>query len=102
MHHSGSSHRRSAWTEFARGTAGLSRSRRGGLRAVAVMACGLPMRAARRRVLIFEYEICRQSDQLLLAEGETTHVIVNREGRPCALPDNSRDLFLAGIKIRQD
>jgi acyl-CoA thioester hydrolase len=60
------------------------------------------LRASRRRVLIFGYEIYRQSDNVLLAEGETTHVIVNREGRPCALPDKYRDLFLTGIKGRQD
>ncbi len=56
------------------------------------------LRAARRRVLVFGYEIIRQSDNVLLAEGETTHVIVNSEGRPCALPDKYRDLFLTGVK----
>jgi acyl-CoA thioester hydrolase len=55
----------------------------------------------RRRVLIFGYEIHRQSDHVLLAEGETTHVVVNREGRPCALPEKYRELFLTGIKVRQ-
>ena len=59
------------------------------------------LRASRRRVLVFGYEIIRLSDNVLLAEGETTHVIVNREGRPCALPDKYRDLFLTGIKTRQ-
>ncbi len=60
------------------------------------------LREVRKRVLIFGYEIYRQSDNVLLAEGETTHVIVNREGRPCALPDKYRELFLTGIKARQD
>ena len=59
------------------------------------------LRVSRRRVLVFGYEIIRLSDNVLLAEGETTHVIVNREGRPCALPDKYRDLFLTGIKTRQ-
>ena len=59
------------------------------------------LRAARRRVLVFGYEIIRNSDSVLLAEGETTHVIVNREGRPCALPDKYRDLFLTGTKTGQ-
>jgi acyl-CoA thioester hydrolase len=59
------------------------------------------LHASRRRVLIFGYEIRRQTDNLLLAEGETTHVVVNREGRPCALPDKYREAFLAGTKVRQ-
>ena len=65
---------------------------------VVVKTC---LRAARRRVLIFGYEVYRQPDRLLLAEGETTHVIVNREGRPCALSDKYRDLFETGIKLRE-
>jgi acyl-CoA thioester hydrolase len=60
------------------------------------------LRAVRRRVLIFGYEIYRQPEHLLLAEGETTHVIVNREGRPCALPGKYRESFQTGIKVRQE
>jgi acyl-CoA thioester hydrolase len=59
------------------------------------------LRAARRRVLIFGYEIYRQSDNVLLAEGETTHVIVNHEGRPCALPGKYHEMFETGIKLRE-
>lgn len=59
------------------------------------------LREVRRRVLIFGYQIYRPSDDKLLAEGETTHVIVNREGRPCALPDKYRELFLAGTNLSQ-
>jgi len=58
--------------------------------------------AVRRRVLVFGYEIYRQADNLLLAEGETTHVVVNREGRPSPLPDKYRELFLAGAKITRE
>jgi acyl-CoA thioester hydrolase len=65
---------------------------------VCVRTC---LRAARRRVLIFGYEIYRQPDNVLLAEGETTHVIVNRHGRPCALPDKYRELFETGVKLRE-
>ena len=60
------------------------------------------LRAVRKRVLIFEYEVYRQADNVLLAEGETTHVIVNREGRPCALPEKYREAFLAGPRVRQE
>jgi len=58
------------------------------------------LRGARKRVLTFGYEVYRQPDQELLAEGETVHVITDRDGRPRALPDKYRELFLAGLKAR--
>lgn len=58
------------------------------------------LRAMRRRVLVFGYEICRAGDHQLLAEGETTHVVVDRTGRACALPDKYRELFATGVKTR--
>ena len=60
------------------------------------------LRGVRKRVLIFGYEIYRQADNVLLAHGETTHVIVNREGRPCALPEKYRDAFLSSIPTREE
>ena len=56
------------------------------------------LKEMRRRVLIFDYEVYRQETDELLAEGETVHVITDREGHPRALPDQYRDLFLAGRK----
>jgi acyl-CoA thioester hydrolase len=53
------------------------------------------LQAARKRVLVFNYEIYRLPDRALLAEGETTHVITDRQGRPCTLPDKYRELFLS-------
>ena len=58
------------------------------------------LRAVRNRVLVFGYEIYRSSDRRLLAEGETTHVIVDRAGRACSLPAKYRELFAAGVKTR--
>jgi acyl-CoA thioester hydrolase len=58
------------------------------------------LRAVRKRVLVFGYEIYRSCDGQLLAEGETTHVIVDREGRARALPDKYREFFAAGVKTR--
>jgi acyl-CoA thioester hydrolase len=58
------------------------------------------LRGARRRVLTFGYEVYRQADQQLLAEGETVHVITDREGRPRALPEKYRELFLATMSRR--
>jgi acyl-CoA thioester hydrolase len=59
------------------------------------------LKQIRRRVLVFAYEIYRQATDELLAEGETVHVITDRDGRPCALPDKYRDLFLAGLKAAE-
>lgn len=56
------------------------------------------LREVRKRVLVFAYEIYRQPGDELLAEGETIHVITDREGHPRALPDSYRELFLAGTK----
>ncbi len=58
------------------------------------------LRACRKRVLVFGYEVYRQTNDELLAEGETVHVITDREGRPRVLPEKYRDLFLADQKAR--
>ena len=51
------------------------------------------LKAVRRRVLVFDYQIYRRADDELLAEGETVHVITDLNGRPRALPEKYRDLF---------
>ena len=53
------------------------------------------LREIRKRVLVFGYEIYRPATDEILAEGETVHVITDRDGRPRALPDKYRELFLA-------
>lgn len=53
------------------------------------------LRASRKRVLVFGYEVYRLPDQDLLAEGETVHVITDREGHPRTLPDRYIELFQA-------
>ncbi len=58
------------------------------------------LEACRRRVLVFNYEVYRQKDDMVLAEGETVHVITDRAGRPRALPEKYREMFLAGLKAR--
>jgi len=58
------------------------------------------LRAGRRRVLVFGYEVYRSEDHQLLAEGETTHVIVDRAGRACTLPEKYREFFAAGVKAQ--
>jgi acyl-CoA thioester hydrolase len=59
------------------------------------------LKEMRRRVLIFGYEVHRPLTDELLAEGETVHVITDREGHPRSLPDKYRDLFLSGVKARE-
>jgi acyl-CoA thioester hydrolase len=54
------------------------------------------LKGIRRRVLIFGYEVYRQTMDELLAEGETVHVITDRDGHPRSLPDKYRELFVAG------
>jgi acyl-CoA thioester hydrolase len=48
----------------------------------------------RRRVLIFGYEIYKQDADEPIAEGETVHVVTDRDGHPRTLPDKYRELFL--------
>ncbi len=60
------------------------------------------LRASRKRVLVFGYEIYRLPERELLAEGETVHVITDREGHPRTLPDRYVDLFRANaLKIQE-
>ena len=41
----------------------------------------------------FLYEVVRPSDAVLLATGQTVHASVDRNGRPCRLPDRVRQLL---------
>ncbi len=54
--------------------------------------------ACRKRVLVFNYEVYRLETDELLAEGETVHVITDRDGRPRSLPDKYREIFTASLK----
>ena len=56
------------------------------------------LKATRKRVLVFGYEIYRLPDAEMLAEGETVHVITDRDGRPRALPEKYAELFRAGAR----
>jgi acyl-CoA thioester hydrolase len=50
---------------------------------------------AKNRVLKFGYEIVRESDEKLLAAGDTTHVCCRRDGRVTQFPDKYKSAFLA-------
>ncbi|MEO8726336.1 MAG: thioesterase family protein [Acidobacteriaceae bacterium] len=47
----------------------------------------------KRKVLHFEYDLLRQSDGTLLAQGETIHVVVNAGFQSHPLPDKYFDAF---------
>jgi len=54
----------------------------------------------RRRVLVFGYEVYKKLTDELIAEGETVHVITDRDGRPRSLPDKYRGLLLGKSENR--
>ena len=41
----------------------------------------------------FVYDVVRAADDLLLATGFTVHASIDRDGRPCRLPDRVRQLL---------
>jgi len=51
----------------------------------------------RRHVVQFAYEVTRESDGVLLATGETTHVITNRLMQKTTLPAECEAALLAAI-----
>jgi acyl-CoA thioester hydrolase len=50
--------------------------------------------SVKRKVLQFRYQLIRQADSVLVAEGETVHVVVNSQFRPHPLPEKYFDAFL--------
>jgi acyl-CoA thioester hydrolase len=42
----------------------------------------------------FEYEVVRSADDVSLATGRTVHAALDKEGRPCRLPERVRGLLL--------
>src|SRR2546423_7288415 len=50
---------------------------------------------SRNRTVKFAYEVFRDSDGVLLASGETTHVICGKGGRPKLLPEKYRRILVA-------
>jgi len=48
---------------------------------------------SRNRMVKFSYQLLRDSDETLLATGETMHVICGGNGRPKLLPEKYRTVF---------
>lgn len=51
----------------------------------------------RESVIRFEYELFRATDGTLLAEGDTTHIVVDREMKKTPLPQKYFDAFQAAM-----
>jgi acyl-CoA thioester hydrolase len=52
----------------------------------------------RERVIRFGYELRRADNGELLAEGETTHIVADREMKPRAMPEKYLHVFRAALK----
>jgi acyl-CoA thioester hydrolase len=50
---------------------------------------------SKNRVIVFSYEVIRDADGKILANGETTHVICGSNGRPKLLPEKYRRIMVA-------
>jgi acyl-CoA thioester hydrolase len=48
---------------------------------------------SRNRIIKFSYEVIREADGKVLANGTTTHIICGRNGRPKMLPEKYRSVF---------
>jgi len=51
------------------------------------------LKRVRESVIIFSYELTRPNGGTLLAEGETTHVVTDREMKVATLPDRYLSVF---------
>ena len=55
------------------------------------------LKNARESMVHFAYELVRASDGLLLAEGETMHVVIDREMKRTAIPEKYMQIFRTAI-----
>ncbi len=51
------------------------------------------LKNVRESMVHFAYELVRASDELLLAEGETMHVVIDREMKKTAIPEKYMAIF---------
>jgi len=56
------------------------------------------LRNVRESLIHFGYEILRVSDRAMLAEGETTHIVVNSKFEKIALPEKYRATLQAAVQ----
>ena len=53
----------------------------------------------RRRTMAFSYEIANAKTGELLANGQTTHISVGRDGKPRALPEKYEQLLATATHL---
>jgi acyl-CoA thioester hydrolase len=58
------------------------------------------LKNVRESLVHFGYELLRSSDGLLLAEGETTHVVIDREMKKTAIPEKYMAVFKKAIGLK--
>ena len=59
------------------------------------------LKNVRESLVHFGYELVRASDELLLAEGETMHVVIDREMKKTAIPEKYMAIFKDAVASRQ-
>jgi acyl-CoA thioester hydrolase len=57
------------------------------------------LRNVRGAFIHFNYEVVRASDNTVLAEGESTHIVVNAKFEKTTMPDHLQKQFEAAVKI---
>jgi len=55
------------------------------------------MKNVRESLVHFGYELVRVSDGVLLAEGETTHIVVDQQMKVRAIPDKYMKVFQEAV-----
>jgi len=55
------------------------------------------LKNVRESMFHFTYELVRASDELLLAEGETMHVVIDREMKKTPIPEKYMQIFRTAI-----
>jgi acyl-CoA thioester hydrolase len=60
------------------------------------------LKGVRKSVITFSYELARADNGLLLAEGETTHVVTDSTMKAAALPDKYLDMFRSAIGTKDE
>lgn len=59
------------------------------------------LKNVRESLVHFEYELLRASDGLLLAEGETLHVVIDREMKKAPIPEKYMAIFRSAMPSRE-
>jgi len=56
------------------------------------------LKSVRESAIIFSYELARATDGVLLAQGETTHIVTDSKMKVAALPDKYLRVFRAAVR----